>query len=126
MLQPRPAPEIVATVAVPPTEVATLARQVGPEPTNKVAAATIAGGGSGAAITVLMTTWGGPAIIEMLGPVWVAAHPAGTQVIVGAVSILVGLLPIWLARLAAYNVLDAPNIAMVPAPSPTAADIRAA
>jgi hypothetical protein len=121
MLEPRILP---AAAVVPPTS--TVAVQTSPQPTNKVAAATTAAGGAGVLITGAMVTWGGPAIIEILGVEWTAAHPASTQIIVAVVSGLVALLIPVIGRYAAYNVLDAPNVAMAPVTSPTAVDIRAA
>jgi hypothetical protein len=104
--------------------VAPVAVQTGPEPTNKVAAATNAAGGIAGIITGIMAAYGGPAIVEMLGA-WATTHPAATQFLVVLITGVAG----WLAtlyggRIASYNVLDAPNVPMAPVTSPTAGDIR--
>jgi hypothetical protein len=95
-----------------------------PQPTNKVAAATNAGSSIAAVISGVMVAFGGPALIEMLGP-WGTAHPnatAFTVALVAAVASWAGVR--YGGRGASYNVLDAPNVPMVPAPSPTAGDMR--
>lgn len=113
--------------AVPPvdTEVPKVAVQVGPQPTNKVSAATTAAGGIGGILSGAMAAYGGPALIEMLNPDWVAAHPNATQLLVLVVVGVGSALAIkYFGQSAAFNVLDAPNVPMKPVASPTAAAIQ--
>jgi hypothetical protein len=121
MLEPRILP---AAAVVPPTS--TVAVQTGTQPTNKVAAATNVGSGIAAVIAGVMTIYGGPALVEMLGP-WGVAHPNSTAFAVALATAAATWAGVrYGGRGAAYNVLDAPNVAMAPVTSPTAADIRPA
>lgn len=105
MLDPR-------TIPAQPT--ATIAVQAAPEPTNKVAAASNAAGGLAAVVAGVMAAYGGPAIVELLGE-WGATHPSTTQLVVGIGAAVAGFVVTRAGgRAAAYNVLDKPNVPLVP------------
>jgi hypothetical protein len=91
------------------------------QPTNKVAAATNWGGTAGGAIAGIVSTFGSDAIHEQ----WVNLFGQGadpmTEKLVTALLVF-GICTFatrYLGRIAAYNVLDKPNIAMGPvSPAP--------
>lgn len=107
MLEPR---------TVPDEPVATLAVQSGPQPTRKVTSATNAAGTAGGVIAAIFTTFGGDSIHEL----WVLAFGAGaapmTEKLVTALIVFgVSTFAVrWLGRVAAYNVLDLPNVPLAP------------
>ena len=92
-----------------------VAVQTSGQPTNKVAAASNMGGGLAAVVAGVMAAYGGPAITEMLGT-WSTTHPSATALLVAAVAAVAGyFVTKFGGQAAAYNVLDKPNVPMVPA-----------
>jgi hypothetical protein len=91
------------------------------QPTNKVAAATNWGGTAGGAIAGIVSTFGSDSIHEL----WVIAFGTGaapmTEKIVSALIIFAvcTFATRYLGRVAAYNVLDKPNVAMAPVTPPS-------
>ena len=113
MLEPRIRPDVEPG---PDTPAADVAVQAGPQPTNKVASATNWGGTAGGALAAIFTTFGADAIHEM----WTLTFGVGaapmTEKLVTATAIFAvcTFLVRWLGRVAAYNVLDAPNVPLTP------------
>ena len=123
MLEPRRSPEVWAPQPVLPAS-SGVAVQTSGEPTRKVAAATNVGSALGGVIAGVMTIYGGPAIIEMLGD-WGVNNPQQTTFIVALATATATWAGIkYGGRSASYNVLDAPNVAMAPVGSPTAVNIK--
>lgn len=84
------------------------------EPTNKVAAAGTAAAGIGFVVAGVMAGYGGPAIIELMGT-WGEMHPNSANLIVMIVTGIAGAVAgKFGSQAAAYNVLDKPNVALVP------------
>jgi hypothetical protein len=125
MLEPRVLP---AAAAVPPTMPASsgVAVQISGQPTRKVAAATNYGSTAGGLIAGAMTLYGDGAIREVLALVPLIGPKMTDLLVFLAVGAAVLFGSKVAGRIAAYDVLDAPNVAMAPVTSPTAADIRAA
>ena len=96
------------------TEIVTdIARQASSQPTNKVRAASNVGGALAGVMAGVMTAFGGPALMELMG-VWGTSHPSTAALLVASVAALAS----WVAgkyggQQAAYNVLDKPNIPLV-------------
>ena len=116
MLEPRRPP---AEVVIPATT-ADVAFQAGPQPTNKVATATNWGGTAGGALAAIFTTFGADAIHEMWTIIFGVGVAPMTEKLVTATAIFAvcTFLVRWLGRVAAYNVLDAPNVPVGPVPRP--------
>lgn len=104
-------------------QIATVAEQTGPQPTNKVAAASTAAGALGA-VLLAVTSFIGPALEESLGPYM---GPSTLQLVIAAVGAAVGYFGLkYGAQAAAYNVLDAPNRPLTShAPGSTVAPVAA-
>jgi hypothetical protein len=102
-----------------PAAAVNVAVQTGPQPTNKVAAASEAAGSLAAVLAGVMAGYGGPAITELLGA-WGEANPSTTQLVVALVAAAAGYVVVkYPARAAAYNVLDKPNVPLAPvSPAP--------
>lgn len=85
------------------------------QPTNKVAATGTAAGGLAAVIAGTMAAYGGPAIQELLGS-WGTNYPSVSQLLI---LIVTGVAAYFATKYgsqqAAWNVLDKPNIPLVPA-----------
>jgi negative regulator of sigma E activity len=95
-----------------------VALQISPEPTNKVQAGTTAAGGLAAVIAGVMAAYGGPAVVELLGA-WATTHPSATALLVAGLSAVAAyFVTKYGGQAAAYNVLDKPNVAMIPGPKP--------
>lgn len=93
----------------------TLAVQNGPQPTRKVAAAANAAGSLAAVIGGVMAGYGGPAIMELLGE-YGKTHPSIAGFLVMMATSVASFLAVkYGGQAAAYNVLDKPNVPMVPA-----------
>lgn len=114
MLEPRVIP---AEPVNPPTNIAV---QASPQPTNKVVAASNGAATMGAAIAAAVTLFAGDAIME----VWNYVSPdalddgATAKLIVGIVIAAASFYATRAtARAAAYNVLDKPNVPVVPVPN---------
>jgi hypothetical protein len=91
------------------------------QPTNKVAAASNAAMAVGALIAGVLSAYGGPAIIEMLGE-WGVANPSTAQLLVMIVTgVAGGVAGKYVPPMAAYNVLDKPNVALQRAAPPAPA-----
>jgi hypothetical protein len=89
-----------------------VAVQTTPQPTNKVAAAGTAAGAIGA-VLVAVTSFIGPALEETLGGYM---GPNALQLVIAAAGALIGYFGLkYGSQAAAYNVLDAPNVALKPA-----------
>ena len=105
-LEPRVVPD-------EPTASPAVAVQAGPQPTNKVSAASEAAGGIGGIIAGAMTLYGDGAIREVL-----ASFPIGERttdlIVFVLVSAAVYFGSKYGARAAAYNILDKPNVPLAP------------
>jgi hypothetical protein len=100
-------------------EHANVAIQVSGQPTNKVTAASTAGGSIGAIIAGAMSLYGDGAIREVLSQVPAIGPKATDLLVFVAVSAAVYLGTKYGAQAAAYNVLDKPNVPLAPvAPIP--------
>lgn len=100
-----------------PDKTLDIAVQTSPQPTNKVAAASNAAAAAGVIIAGVMAAYGGPAILELLGA-WGQSHPNTAQLIVMIVSGLAGGVGgKYVPQVAAYNVLDKPNVPLKPVSS---------
>ena len=111
MLEPRTVP------AEPVVEHANVAIQVSGQPTNKVTAASTAGGSIGAIIAGAMSLYGDGAIREVLGGLPIGEKTTDLIVFV-LVSAAVYLGTKYGAQAAAYNVLDKPNVPLAPVSQP--------
>ena len=90
-----------------------IAVQSSGQPTNKVRAASNVGGALAGVMAGVMTAFGGPAIMELMGE-WGMSHPSTAALLVATVAALAS----WVAgkyggQTAAFNVLDKPNIPLV-------------
>jgi hypothetical protein len=113
VLEPRTPPE-----AGPDTPAANVAVQTGAQPTNKVSAASTAGGSIGAIIAGAMSLYGDGAIREVLSQVPAIGPKATDLLVFVAVSAAVYLGTKYGAQAAAFNVLDKPNVPLAPVSQP--------
>lgn len=93
-----------------------VAIQTNLEPTNKLQAGTNAAGGVAAVLASVMAAYGADAIREIIGT---HLGPNTTNLLIMAITgVAAYFATTGFGRAAAYNVLDKPNVPLVPSASP--------